>query len=92
MIGGIFISFKDGMIFSSFRIAIATFLDKVFGLKNSKVIQKPMWDCLACMSSFWTIIITQSFNIELILIVCTLNYILSYVLNNIIDDEDYIDI
>jgi hypothetical protein len=68
MITGIWISFQEGNIFSFIRVLIANFLDK-WNPKLSKYIQKPLWDCMPCMGSFWTIVLSWSFNIPLILAV-----------------------
>ncbi|MEX6689211.1 hypothetical protein QTN47_17005 [Danxiaibacter flavus] len=47
--------FKQGMLLGRIRIASANFLDKIFDWKTSRVVQKPLWDCLICMSSIWTV-------------------------------------
>lgn len=39
------------------RAFVATMFDKWFGLKMSKYIQAPLWDCYICMSSVWTIVL-----------------------------------
>jgi len=36
--------------------------------------------CLPCMASVWTIVLTQSFNLKSILIVCGMNAIIASVL------------
>ena len=51
-----FIIFRQGMLLSRIRIAGANILDSFLDKKTSKIIQKPLWDCLVCMSSLWTII------------------------------------
>lgn len=43
-------------------------------------IVKPLYDCLPCMASVWTIVLTQSVNIKDILIVCGMNAIIASVL------------
>lgn len=73
MITGIYVSFQDGNILSPVRVFVANGLDKFLGKKWSRVIQKPLWDCLACMASLWTIALTQRFDIGLILAVAGLN-------------------
>jgi len=53
VVTAVYACFQDGMIFSSFKHLMANFLDKKFGLKMSKIIQKPLWDCLVCMTFWW---------------------------------------
>lgn len=67
---------QPGMIMGCPRAFLATGLDRMLGMKWSKIVQKPLWDCLACMSGIWTIILTQTFNLPLILAVCGLNYLI----------------
>lgn len=76
-ITAIYILWQQGMLLAKTRIFLANKFDKWFGAKQSKVIQKPLWDCLACMSSVWTIVLTKTINIPLILIVCAINFIIS---------------
>ncbi|MDF2381332.1 hypothetical protein JMG10_07640 [Nostoc ellipsosporum NOK] len=68
--------FQQGMLLGWLRIAVANMLDELFGLKYSRYIQKPLWDCLPCMASIWTILLTASINVELILVVCGINVII----------------
>jgi len=68
--------FKQGEIFGEVRIATANLLDWLFGKSMSIYIQKPMWNCVVCMASIWTIILSWSFDIHLILLVCGINYFL----------------
>ena len=72
-ITAIYIVFQQGMFLGWFRIWTANRLEKLLDKKISRYIQKPVWDCLMCMSSVWTIALTRSFNIELILLVCGIN-------------------
>jgi hypothetical protein len=76
-ITAIYILFMQGMLLGKVRIKAANWLDNNFLKANSKVIQKPLWDCPACMSSVWTIILTQSIDIPLMLCVCTISFIIS---------------
>lgn len=77
---GIKICFSEGMIMGWFMIGTANLLDKIFGLKVSKYIQKPLWDCFVCMASFWVIILSWSFDIKMILLVCGLNLIIDKII------------
>lgn len=87
-ITAIYIVFQQGMLLGWLRIGAANLLDDSFGFcckkmnidsplltgkKLSLYIQKPLWECLMCMSSVWTIVLTHSFNIKLILLVCGIN-------------------
>ncbi len=83
VITGIHVCFQPGMIFGKVTTISANFLDKTFGRKYSRIIQKPLWDCLTCMSAIWTIVLTGRVDIGLILAVCGLNYIIS----NLTDHE-----
>jgi hypothetical protein len=75
-ITAIYVLFQQGSLFGWFRIFIANLLDKLLGKKYSIVLQKPIWDCLCCMSSFWTIILISGFDINLIFCVCGCNCII----------------
>lgn len=66
----IYTCFQQGMILGWLRIWCANLLDKYLGLKTSRYVQKPLWDCLPCMSSVWMIVLTQKFNLLNILLVC----------------------
>lgn len=46
------------------------------GKAASEYIQKPMWGCVKCMASIWTILLTNSINIPLIFIVCGINVLI----------------
>lgn len=75
-ITAIYVLFQQGSLFGWVRICIANLLDKYFDKIKSIYIQKPLWDCLCCMSSFWTILLTWSFDIRLLLCVCGVNCII----------------
>jgi len=81
-ITAIYIVFQHGMLLGWFRIMVANAFDRMFGKKWSKYWQKPFWSCLPCMSMFWTIILTRDFNINLILVVCGLNTLISFIFPN----------
>lgn len=75
-ITAIYVVFQQGMILGWFRIIVANLFDRAFGLQWSRYIQKPLWDCLACMSLLWTVLLTQGFDLKLILVVCGINTII----------------
>lgn len=83
IITAIYSLFCQGMLLGFVRIASANVMDRWLGIKWSRYIQKPLWDCLICMSSVWVIIITLDFNIELMLLVCGINTLI----DKILDDE-----
>jgi hypothetical protein len=70
IITGIHVTFWPGNIFSSVRELAANGLDKLLGRKWSRYVQKPMWDCLPCMASLWTCVLTWRIDILLMLGVC----------------------
>lgn len=70
------ILFRQGNLLFSLRRATANVLDRYTGLTASRYIQKPLWDCLPCMASVWTITLTFSLDIPLILAVCGCNTLL----------------
>jgi hypothetical protein len=81
----VYICLQEGMLLGWFRIAGANFLDKHFGAKASRYIQKPLWDCLPCMSSLWTscwLLIYGAYNLffwfECVMIVCGMSVIVSF--------------
>jgi hypothetical protein len=80
IITGIHIAFAEGNALSFVRVWIANRMDAAIGSKWSKYIQKPLWDCLPCMSSVWTIVITRRFDLLLICAVCGLNVIIARVI------------
>jgi hypothetical protein len=75
-ITAIFVLFQQGSLFGFVRIKGAQLLAKYFDNVKSIYIQKPIWECLCCMSSFWTIVLTWSFDIRLLLCVCGCNCII----------------
>jgi len=84
MITAVHVCCWEGMIFSEPRIALQNLLDKLFGVKISTYIQKPLFSCLMCMSSFWGAIAIIIFKIPsnewifTILCVCGLNAIITF--------------
>jgi O-antigen ligase len=61
---------------------VANEFDQLLGKKLSRYIQKPLWDCIACMGSFWTLIIClfnqehPGMTIRLVFIVTAINAII----------------
>lgn len=95
-ITAIYILFQDGMLLAWFREWAESYMDEtcIFfskkfvernpvtaGMKMSKHLQKPVWGCVICMASVWTIIITWSFNVPLIFLVCGINVIIDKFIN-----------
>jgi len=95
-ITAIYILFQDGMLLAWLREWAETPIDESFiwlakkakkpnplltGKAWSKHWQKPVWGCVICMASVWTIIITWSFNIPLIFLVCGINVIIDKFIN-----------
>lgn len=76
-ITAIYIVFQQGMLLGWFRIMMANVLDKRFGMLRSRYIQKPLWDCLPCMASVWTIILMWKIDVRMILLVCGVNVIIN---------------
>ena len=80
---------RDDMIFGNARAKFQTFLDKKFGVGISTAICAPLFECVYCQSSFWSIILFWLFGINfihlplLILAVCGINTILSVVLKHL---------
>lgn len=62
---GIHVCFWEGMIFGK------------YANRMEHWIFKPLVTCLSCMASVWTIILTQSIDIKLILAVCGMNTIIA---------------
>lgn len=81
-ITAIWVLFAPGNLLYPLRVAIANKLDKWMGKKNSIIAQKPLFDCLCCMSSVWTILLTLSIDIPLMLVVCGINCIIFNMLIN----------
>jgi hypothetical protein len=73
---GIHALFLEGNLLSPVRVRIANKLDVLCGKRWSKIIQKPLYDCLACMASVWGLIFA-GFNIPVILAVCGFNFIIA---------------
>lgn len=73
--------FQQGMLLGWFRIEVANVLDGKLGLKASLYVQKPVWDCLICMASLWTCILTFSFDLKLMLVVCGINTLIDKLLS-----------
>ena len=71
---GVFVSFLEGNILFQFGNKIQ---DKI----NNHFILKPLFTCLPCMASVWSIIITMTINIPLILCVCGLNAIIDSIIS-----------
>lgn len=80
-ITAIYIVFQQGMFLGWFRIGMANVFDKVFGKKMSRYAQKPIWDCLPCMASVWTIILMWKVDVRMILLVCGMNVIINKILD-----------
>jgi hypothetical protein len=86
MITAIYACCGDGMVFSEIRIGIQNFLDKRLGNRASEIVQKPLFGCLACMSSVWGIAGCVALGIPAgewvftILQVCGLNVIIARLL------------
>jgi hypothetical protein len=76
IITGLHFAFMQGNVLSPVRVFVANYLDKWFGQKVSKYIQKPLWACMPCMASVWGLILC-GLNIPVILGVCGLNVIIS---------------
>lgn len=76
-ITAVYIVFRQGMLLGWFRIMMANVLDKRFGMLRSRYIQKPLWDCLPCMASVWTIILMWKIDVRMILLVCGMNVIIN---------------
>jgi hypothetical protein len=74
------ILFLEGMIFGWIRIIVANLLDWLCGLKWSQYIQKPIWSCFPCMASIWTILLSWSFDLRMILMVCSINFIIDLII------------
>lgn len=87
-ITAIYTLFQQGMLLGKVRIGFANIIDKAFGLRASRVIQKPLFDCLICMSGIWTVLLTlqvdQPFitiDLPLILTVCGINVLIDKIIS-----------
>jgi len=73
---------REGMILERPRAAVQTFLDRVCGYSLSEWLQKPLFGCLVCMASLWTLVLSPVFSVKLwdipimALTVCGINYVL----------------
>jgi len=76
-ITAIYIVFQQGMVLGWFRIMVANMMDWLLGNIKSRYIQKPLWDCLPCMASVWTVILMWKIDVGMILIVCGINVIIN---------------
>lgn len=74
------ILFRQGNLLFPVRRVTANILDRYIGVRYSRYVQKPLWDCLPCMASVWTIALTLSFDIPLILAVCGCNTLLELII------------
>ena len=88
---GIHVCFMEGMIFDYLRLDIMLMdlyekypkwsAEKWLKIANAlNWIQKPLYDCLPCMASFWTCIILWKIDIKSMLIVCGMNAIIASLL------------
>lgn len=68
----------EHLVCSVMGSAAKTYVDRK---RWATYIQKPVWGCLSCMASLWTILLTWSFDIKLILVVCGLNAIIGNILS-----------
>jgi hypothetical protein len=86
MITAVYACCGDGMVLAEIRIAVQNFLDRRLGNRVSEIVQKPLFGCLACMSSVWGIAgcialgIPVSEWIFTILQVCGMNVLISRLL------------
>lgn len=81
MITGVHTAFQEGNVFAWCRVRAANWLDRVAGLKASRYIQKPFWDCLPCMASVWGMLLTLSFDVPLLLAICGMLTIIDKILS-----------
>jgi hypothetical protein len=70
---------QEGMIFHRARAFAATRMDRLFGCDRSEWLQMPLWGCMICMSSFWTLVFSPVFGVAwsdipvTMLMVCGMN-------------------
>jgi hypothetical protein len=87
MITAIYACCQDGMVFAEIRIFIQNKLDKLFDSRVSEIIQKPLFGCLACMSSVWGVTGCIALGVPVsewvftVLQICGLNAIISRLLS-----------
>ena len=67
---GIHVCFMEGMILYKLRI------DRYL----PEWVVKPLYDCLPCMASFWSIVLLWRVDIKAMLIICGINAIISSIL------------
>jgi hypothetical protein len=81
------------MVFGRLRAAIHTAMDKVFGVVWSEWMAKPLFACLPCMASFWTLALAPIFDVGIadipitMLTVCGINTIFSALLKHMKYEE-----
>jgi hypothetical protein len=77
---GVHASTRDGMIFERPRAAIQNVMDRMLGVVWSERLQKPLFSCVVCMASVWSLILSPYFGIAwynipaIILTVAGINY------------------
>lgn len=93
------VSFMEGMWMGWFQIGVANILDRIVGLKWSRYIQKPLWDCFPCMASLWVMILSGSFVFDfrsmrfntdlmlMILLVSGINFIIDIIIPDYESDD-----
>lgn len=69
---GIHVCFMEGMVFEKLRIERY--------LKVSDWLLKPLYGCLPCMASFWSIVLLWRVDIKAMLIICGINAIIASML------------
>ncbi len=74
-----------GNLLAGVKSRIGNFLAKRCGRREAILIQKPLYDCLPCMASVWTCLLSWSFDVKLILVVAGLNVIVERIIGN--EDE-----
>lgn len=90
IITGFYVASQPGYLLEYPKGWIATLFDRILG-KYSKPLQKPLWGCMLCMSSLWTISLSLLFGwfslIELpfaILTVCAINALILSVIKDVL--------
>lgn len=79
---GIHAAMQDGMILERPRVSIQNAMDKIFGVVWSEWLQKPLFSCVTCMSSVWSIVLSPYFGMSwydvpvVILTVAGLNFVI----------------
>jgi hypothetical protein len=74
------------MIFHRVCAWVATKMDRLFGVERSHWMQIPMWGCLTCMASLWTLALSPVFSVGLVdipitmLIVCGINALINKIM------------